>query len=99
MAAVWAANPSDSPHGQVAIYINGHLSQNDTICTVDACDMGKPLQMGGIVHLGQEADKPYGDFDEYQSLTGIVDELQHGESQYEDEKEAHDSTDESLESI
>jgi hypothetical protein len=32
-------------------------------------------------------------------LTGIVDELQHGESQYEDEKEAHDSTDESLESI
>ena len=32
-------------------------------------------------------------------IANIVDELQHGESQYEDEKEAHDSTDESLESI
>jgi hypothetical protein len=48
---------------------------NSTVCALSACDMGRPLQSGGIVHLGQEADRPYGDFDEFQAFTGIVDEL------------------------
>ena len=40
-----------------------------------ACDFGKGLQAGGVIHMGQEADKPWGDFEELQSFTGLVDEL------------------------
>ena len=33
------------------------------------------LQAGGVIHMGQEADKPWGDFEELQAFTGLVDEL------------------------
>ena len=46
------------------------------MCATDACDFGMPLQGGGVIHLGQEADRPWGDFEEDQGLTGVVDELQ-----------------------
>eukprot|EP00966_Prymnesium_polylepis_P004102 93892-Prymnesium_polylepis.1 len=75
VAAVWAANASDNhPHGQLALYLDGVLVANDTICSFGACDMGMPIQPMGFVHLGQEADSPSGDFDEFQALTGMVDE-------------------------
>eukprot|EP00966_Prymnesium_polylepis_P316552 7314586-Prymnesium_polylepis.1 len=34
--------------------------------------MGMPLQPEGVIHLGQDADRPSGDFDEYQALTGRI---------------------------
>jgi hypothetical protein len=74
MTAVWVADPSDSPHGQLALYIDGALTANATVCAVGTCDLGMPLQPGGIVHLGQEADAPYGEFDVHQAFTGAVDE-------------------------
>ena len=37
--------------------------------------MGRTLQAGGVIHLGQEADKPWGDFEELQAFTGLLDEL------------------------
>ena len=74
IAVAWTADPSGSPHGQVALYVDGALAANATVCELGACDMGMPLQPEGIIHLGQEADRPSGDFDEYQAFTGVVDE-------------------------
>jgi hypothetical protein len=62
-AIVWSADPAGSPTGQYAFYVNGQLVDNLTACVYDACDMGKPVQGGGVIHLGQEADKPWGDFE------------------------------------
>lgn len=75
VAVVWAADPASSPHGQLAYYLNGVLVDNVTACAYQACDFGMGLQAGGVIHLGQEADKPWGDFEELQALTAIVDEL------------------------
>ena len=58
----------------MAIYIDGARAANATVCDVGTCDMGMPLQPEGIIHLGQEADRPSGDFDEYQALNGVIDE-------------------------
>ena len=60
---------------QYAYYVNGELVGNLTACAYQACDMGMPVQGGGIIHLGQEADKPWGDFEELQAFTGVLDEL------------------------
>ncbi|KAL1499713.1 hypothetical protein AB1Y20_012400, partial [Prymnesium parvum] len=75
VALTWAADPADSPHGQSALFINGTKVANQTLCAVGACGMGLRLQPNGIVHLGQEADRAWGDFDEFQALTGVIDEL------------------------
>ncbi|KAL1512389.1 hypothetical protein AB1Y20_005647 [Prymnesium parvum] len=75
VALVWSADPTAGPNGQSALYINGSLVGNETICAVGTCDMGLPVQPGGIIHLGLEADRAWGDFDEWQALTGVVDEI------------------------
>ena len=38
-------------------------------------DGAMPIQPGGVLVAGQEADKPWGDFDQLQSLEGIIDEV------------------------
>jgi hypothetical protein len=58
VAVVWTADPTRSPNGQIAAYIDGRLEYNTTVCAFQQCDMGRPLQPDGIVHLGQEADRP-----------------------------------------
>jgi len=75
-AIVWSADPAGATDGQFAHYVNGVLVGSETACAVDACDMGKAVQGGGVIHLGQEADKPWGDFEELQAFTGVLDELQ-----------------------
>ena len=72
---MWTADPTASPNGQYAYYVNGTLVGNLTACAHKACDMGMPVQGGGIIHMGQEADKPWGDFEELQAFTGVVDDL------------------------
>jgi hypothetical protein len=113
VAFVWSADPRSTPNGQIAVFFDGRMVANATVCALGACDMGLPLQPGGVVHvcgaptrdtaaqgsgccreaactvpnsgggwvgcadpspaftlqtcgrhLGQEADRPYGDFDE-----------------------------------
>ena len=64
---MWTADPTVSPHGQYAYYVNGTLVGNLTACAHMAFDMGMPVQGGGIIHMGQEADKPWGDFEELQA--------------------------------
>ena len=74
-AVVWSADPKGSRHGQFAFYINGARVFNTTVCAYQACDFGMAVQPKGVVHIGQEADRPWGDFDQMQALTGVVDEL------------------------
>ncbi|KAL1507311.1 hypothetical protein AB1Y20_008157 [Prymnesium parvum] len=86
IALAWSADPSASPHGQIALYVDGAFLANSTVCALGECDMGKPLQPGGVIHLGNDADRPWGDFDEFQALTGGVDELRVWESIRTDEQ-------------
>lgn len=72
VAVTWAADPYDSPHGQLALYIDGLRVANETVCPLGACGMGRPLKPGGLIHLGQDADAPYGEFDEFQALTALL---------------------------
>ena len=60
---------------QVAFYVNGELAYNNTECEVDPCDMGMPIESGGVITLGPEPDTPWGEFDDLQALTGVIDEL------------------------
>ena len=80
VAVVWTADPALSPHGQVAYYLNGELFRNATACAASECDMGMPIQPNGVVSVGQEPDKPWGDFDELQGLAGVLDEFRVWES-------------------
>ena len=75
VALVWSSDPDAAPHGQLAYYANGRLVASGTQCASRECDMGFPVQPYGVLHLGQEADKPWGDFDELQAFTGLVDEV------------------------
>jgi hypothetical protein len=75
VAFVWTADPTHSHNGQLAYYLDGEMTSNVTECAVGACDMGMAINVGGVLHLGQEADRPYGDFEELQGFTGVVDEL------------------------
>jgi hypothetical protein len=75
VAVTWCADPTSSAHGQIAFFLDGRLISNATSCAVGTCDMGRPLEPGGIVHFGQDADSPWSNFDELQALTGVVDEL------------------------
>eukprot|EP00966_Prymnesium_polylepis_P245032 5667655-Prymnesium_polylepis.1 len=76
IALTWTADPAGSPHGQFALYLNGRRFSNYTICAHLACDAGRAIQPDGVIHIGQDADRPWGDFDEMQSFTGVLDELQ-----------------------
>ena len=73
--AARSSDPDAAPHGQLAYYANGRLVASGTQCASRECDMGFPVQQYGVLHLGQEADKPWGDFDELQAFTGLVDEV------------------------
>jgi hypothetical protein len=77
VAVAWSANASASPdgHGQLALYLDGRLVGNQTVCDRGGCDFGMAVQPGGVLHMGQEADAPFADFDHTQSFTGVVDEL------------------------
>ena len=65
VAVTWRANATDD-QPQLMYYLNGVQVANKTICAADGCDLGMNIQPGGVIHLGQEADKPWGDFDELQ---------------------------------
>ena len=82
VAIVWSADPANGTFNavtnatdQIAYYVNGELLTSTTACAYLACDMGMAIQPGGVLHLGQEADRPWGDFEELQALTAVVDEL------------------------
>ena len=73
VAIVWSADPANGTFNavtnatdQIAYYVNGELLTSTTACAYLACDMGMAIQPGGVLHLGQEADRPWGDFEELQ---------------------------------
>jgi len=76
LSLVWSADPSlTATKSQYELYVDGTLWANKTACAHETCDSGKPIHAGGITHIGQEADKPWGDFDWTQSFTGVMDDM------------------------
>ena len=76
LSLVWSADPSlTTTKSQYELYVDGELWANKTACAHETCDSGKPIHAGGITHIGQEADKPWGDFDWTQSFTGVMDDM------------------------
>jgi len=76
LSLVWSADPSlTTTKSQFELYVDGELWANKTACAHETCDSGKPIHVGGITHIGQDADKPWGDFDWTQSFAGVMDDM------------------------
>lgn len=66
VAVSWSADGGD-----VAVYVNGTLGGNGTFGSGGAL----PLQGGGVLHLGLEADGRWSDFERFRQFDGLADEV------------------------
>ena len=70
MAFAWSVN------GSVKFFMNGNKVHDAVFCDPGtSCDGTMPIQPGGILVAGQEADGPWSGFDEFQAFDGLVDEV------------------------
>ena len=70
VAVAWTADPARSPHGQLAVYINGSLVGNVTSCPHLGCDLGRPLHSGGEARRIQTQGGKGGGFSWHDSRVG-----------------------------